>query len=564
MSSAPAAGHTTADLVQAADDLLAYGGQHRMLQRRFYEDPDGVFPRFAVEARGFELVDSDGRTFVDWLGGGGPLLLGYRHPAVEDAIAAQLSAGPTLSLMHSIELEVAAQLVQMIPCAETVAFGKNGSDAVTAAVRIARATTGREVILQHGVHGFHDWYVALHRVPGVPSALTPLVSSFPYNDIPALEALFDRFDGKVAAVVMEPVNVQLPEPDYLQQVVELAHDHGAIVVFDEMVTGFRLANGGAQELFGVTPDLACFGKGLANGMPLSAVVGRSDLMHHLRSVAYGMTFRGETLSLAAANAVLETLEQEGVAEHLAEVGQMVRAAFETACRRQGISAELKGPPARMTFEFADHGCVPGERLEAIFLRECARNGVLTNGNILPFHAHDADAVARTEVAFEEATKRATEAVEEGRAAIAKAVRVGFENALQEQKVINDGAPSFAGSLDLASDAGGRLVVHGWLMVSGEPADLVEVIAATGHSVKAETMERPDLSEAFPASAGADGCGFAAVLPASEFLQNGGYRFSLVGRKRERVIFRCEVIREIEARRPLKSSARLGQDQVLYL
>ena len=190
--------------------------------------------------------------------------------------------------------------------------------------------------------------------------------AFPYNDLAALTALFNRFAGDVAAVVMEPVNVQLPEPGYLEGVVELAHEHGTLVVFDEMVTGFRLANGGAQEFFGVTPDLACFGKGLANGMPLSAVVGKRDLMSHLRSVAYGMTFRGETLSLAAANAVLHTFDTEPVPVRLAAIGGEVQPRSRLLAEKGEVVAELKGPPARMTFEFADHGCLPGERLELSF------------------------------------------------------------------------------------------------------------------------------------------------------------------------------------------------------
>jgi glutamate-1-semialdehyde 2,1-aminomutase len=176
----------TDDLTREADRLLGYGAQHRRLLRPFYEDNEGIFPRFAQSARGYELVDSEGRSFVDWVNGGGPVLLGYGHPTVEEAIRSQLGAGPTLSLMHPVELDVSSLLTEMVPSAERIAFGKNGSDAVTAAVRVARATTGKDVVLQHGVHGFHDWYVAVHGVPGVPPVLGELVHSFPYNDLDAL------------------------------------------------------------------------------------------------------------------------------------------------------------------------------------------------------------------------------------------------------------------------------------------------------------------------------------------------------------------------------------------
>ena len=268
----------TEELARKADELLGYGGFHRVAWQRFYRKDDDVFPRFAVSAQGCRLVDSRGRTFVDWVNGGGPVLLGYSHHAVTEAINRQMAdtAGPTLSLTHPIEVEVASLLTELVPCAEMVAFGKNGSDAVTAAVRIARAVTGREVLLHYGGHGFHDWFVSVYGVPGVPTMLGSLVHPFPYNDLNALATLFDLFRGKVAAVVMEPVTTLLPERGYLEGVRDLAHANGALLIFDEMVTAFRLAPGGAQERFGVEPDLTALGKAIANGMPLSAVVGKRE------------------------------------------------------------------------------------------------------------------------------------------------------------------------------------------------------------------------------------------------------------------------------------------------
>ena len=234
----------TMDLIAEADSVLGEAGQHRRFWQRFHPDPDAdeTLPRFAVAAEGYEFVDSSGRKFLDWVSGGGPVILGYRHAAVEEAIRSQFAAGPTLSLPHPIQLEVARMLIEMIPCAEMVAFGKNGSDAVTAAVRIARAVTGREMILQYGIHGFHDWHTcARPGVQGVPKALRSMVQSFPYNDLEALQALFDRYDGEVAGIVMEPVTQSIPAPGYLESVLEMAHAHGALLIFDEMVTGFRLA-----------------------------------------------------------------------------------------------------------------------------------------------------------------------------------------------------------------------------------------------------------------------------------------------------------------------------------
>lgn len=534
----------TRALTEEADRILGYGGFHRLAWQRFYGNEDEAFPRFAVSAHGYELVDPDGRSFIDWVGGGGPVILGYNHPSVDEAIRAQLTAaaGTTLSLMHPVEVEVASLLTEMVPCAEMVAFGKNGSDAVTAAVRIARASTGRDVILHYGGHGFHDWFVSSLGVPGVPRVLGELVHTFPYNDLDVLAALFDEHTGQVAAIVMEPVNIVPPQPGYLEGVRDLAHEHGALLIFDEMVTAFRLAPGGAQELFGVEPDLAALGKAMGNGMPVSAVVGKREHMRKLPAVAYGMTFRGETVSLAAARAVLRTIRDEAVPEHLARIGEAVRARFERACAEQGVLGQLIGPPARMSFAFGDDAAVPPERIETVFLRECARHGVLTNANILPSLAHDDEAVERTAAAFGEALKPAVEVLVAGRSAMAAAFEAGFA-----PRSDNGGLPSepgglLRGYLDAAREEGGRLLVRGWLMGAGGPPDAVEFVAADGEVLKAERQERPDVATLYKEASGAERSGFAGVLPASAFVRGDEYEFSLRAWKGDELMFDCRVLR----------------------
>ena len=511
-----------------AGELLALGHHHRALLRLPSPGEEDVYPRFAVSAQGCAFVDAAGRTYLDWMNGWGPVLLGYRHPKVEAAIRAQLEAGPTLSILHRVELDVAELLVEMIPCAEMVAFGKNGSDAVTAAVRIARAHTGREVILHHGFHGFHDWYVCGYpEVPGVPKATAPLLHPFPYNDLDALDALFRRFDGRVAAVVMEPVNVRLPDPGFLEAVRDLAHRHGALLVFDEMVTGFRLARGGAQEFFDVVPDLACFGKAIGNGMPLSAVVGGRRHMRLLPKVGWGMTFSSETLSLAAARATLEVLRDEPVIAHLARVGREVREGFHRACANEGVRCSLMGPDARMSFEFADQGGFGGDVLRTLFLRECARNGVLTNGTLLPSYAHDGDAVRRTLVALAAALAVVAGAIH-GRASgipplfLAK----GFVDSLAEQ-------------------GEGVLAVSGWLLVDDACAERIEIVAPSGATRHAEPIDRPDVAAVHPFARGGDRSGFAARLPADEFVGGALWEFEIRGIRGGNVVFRCPV--EMQAR-----------------
>lgn len=534
-----AAGARSAELAQSADDLLGYGGQHRMVLRHLYAGDDDAFPRFAEAAEGCRLRDADGVTYVDWVSGGGPVLLGYRHPEVEQAIRDQLAAGPTLSLMHPVELEVAAALKEMVPCAEMVTFGKNGSDVVTAAVRIARAVTSRDVVLQHGVHGFHDWYVSrFPEVEGLPEALRELVHPFPYNDLAALGELLDRYRGRVAAIVMEPTNVELPEPGYLEGVRELATAHGALLVFDEMITGFRLANGGAQERFGVLPDLACFGKALANGMPLSALVGTRSHMQRLTSVAYGMTFRGETLSLAAARAVLAVLRREPVAERLAATGAAVRESFVAACEQHRIEARLRGPEARMTFDFAPAGGMLGQRIQTAFLKECARAGTLTNGNILPSLAHDEAALAETADAFDAALATIAGLVRAGNEAVSAAVRTGFEAG--DNGRLNGAAPP-AACLDVVATDGEQLLLHGWIVPGDGAPDSIDVIARTGNTHTAAPLPRPDVARTFPGVDGAELCGFAAALPASGFAVNGEYDCVLRARRAGETLFLAHIV-----------------------
>lgn len=356
----------------------------------------GAYPLLAERGDGCRLYDTNGACYVDWIMGWGPVVLGYRHPEVEAAIGAQLARGPLFSLLHPLEVEVAEAVRAAVPCAEGVAFGKNGSDVLAAAVRVARAHTGRELVLVHGYHGFHDWYLAnIAECAGIPAALRPTVRAFPYNDLAALRAEFERDGARIACIVMEPTNVELPRPGYLAGVRELAHAHGALLVFDEIITGFRLARGGAQQLYGVVPDLACVGKALANGMPLSALCGRGEVLRSIARVGYGLTYRGETLSLAAARACLAVYERVDVPAHLARIGGALVDGFAAAAARHGLRARLCGPPARTSAVFESSGRLTGAGLKSLFVQECLKRSVLTNGNFLPSLAHDEGALGET-------------------------------------------------------------------------------------------------------------------------------------------------------------------------
>ena len=275
--------------------------------------PFGVSPYFAKRAKGSRLWDVDGNEYIDFVNALAAVTLGYADPDVNAAVRAQLDDGTVFSLSHPLESEVAELICGIVPSAQMVRFGKNGSDATAGAIRVARAFTGRDHVLTCGYHGWQDWCIGVtSRNKGVPPATRSLTHTIPYNDLAALEAKLAEFDGQVAAVILEPMNVVAPAPGYLQGLIDRAHKAGALVVFDETITGFRFANGGAQELFGVTPDLTTLGKGIANGFPLSAVCGRRDVMMEMEEVFFSFTMGGEAMSLAAAKATIAKLLREPV------------------------------------------------------------------------------------------------------------------------------------------------------------------------------------------------------------------------------------------------------------
>src|SRR5579871_1555908 len=217
--------------------------------------PQGSYPAFLRSGKGARVTDVDGNEYIDYILGLGPVVLGYANPVVDQAIRAQLESGISFSLPHPLEVEVAELLAEVIPCAEMARYSKTGSEATTAAVRCARAFTGRERIAYGSYHGWHDWYsVTTTRDVGIPRRLKELVVPFAFNDLASLHAVFAKHDD-IAAVILEPVTLDEPAPGFLDELVATAHRHGALVIFDEIVSGFRVATGGAQERYRVTPDL---------------------------------------------------------------------------------------------------------------------------------------------------------------------------------------------------------------------------------------------------------------------------------------------------------------------
>ncbi|MGO4125190.1 aminotransferase class III-fold pyridoxal phosphate-dependent enzyme [Inquilinus sp. YAF38] len=364
--------------------------------------PLGVSPYFAARGQGSKLWDVDGNEYIDFINGLASVTLGYNDPDVTAAVKAQVDHGTIFSLSSPLEAEVAERLVAIVPSAEMVRFGKNGSDATAGAVRVARAYTGRDHILVCGYHGWQDWYIgATARNRGVPESTRALTHTFLYNDLAALDRLLD--EHAVAAIVMEPMNVAFPAEGYLQGVRERATRHGAVLVFDETITGFRVANGGAQELFGVTPDLTTLGKGIANGYPLSAVCGRRELMMEMEEIFFSFTMGGETLSLAAARATLDKVVREPVTRHMAELGTALRDGTAALIERHklGEVLSLSGHPSWTFLLIKDQPDASAFEIKTLWLQEIFARGLLSLGSHNMSYAHSRTDVDRVLTIYDE-------------------------------------------------------------------------------------------------------------------------------------------------------------------
>ncbi|GJD47520.1 3-aminobutyryl-CoA aminotransferase [Methylobacterium crusticola] len=378
--------------------------------------PHGVSPYFAARAEGARLWDVDGNEYIDFVNALAAVTLGYADPDVNAAVAEQLGHGTVFSLSHALESEVAELICAMVPSAEAVRFGKNGSDATAGAVRLARAFTGRDHVLACGYHGWQDWYIgATARHRGVPEAVRALTHTFPYNDLPAVERLLGRHRGAVAAIMLEPMNVAAPAPGYLEGLKALAAEAGALLIFDETITGFRYAPGGAQELFGVTPDLTTLGKGIANGFPLAALCGRADVMRLMTEIFFSFTMGGETLSLAAAKAALTKLRREPVIETLRARGTRLLAGAEAAIARAGAGGFLAtaGDPTWSFLVVRDAPGATALEIKTLWLQEIFSRGILSLGTHNLSYAHAEVDIDRLVAVYDEVFPLLAGAVAQG-------------------------------------------------------------------------------------------------------------------------------------------------------
>ncbi|MFH1376337.1 MAG: aminotransferase class III-fold pyridoxal phosphate-dependent enzyme [Candidatus Woesearchaeota archaeon] len=285
-----------------------------------------VSPIYIQKGKGCNVWDVDGNKFLDLAPGGYLKILGHNYKPLTKAIIKQVKDDSIFQMPHPLEVETAETIVKTIPSAEMVKFAKNGADVLTMGVRAARAYTNRDMIASEGYHGIHDWYIGTtERNKGVPEAVKRLTATFNYNDIDSLKKIFEKYPDQIACVTLEPVQLSEPKNNFLHQVKKITHENGAVLMFDEIITGFRFSLAGAQGYFDIKPDLSAFGKAMSNGFSCSALVGKSDIMMEFEKGAFfSTTYGGETTGLIAAKKTIEIMKEKNVHDHLWKMGSILK------------------------------------------------------------------------------------------------------------------------------------------------------------------------------------------------------------------------------------------------
>lgn len=358
----------------------------------------GVAPCFIEKGSGSHVWDVDDNVYIDYLMALGAVILGYNNARVTEAVQEVIKKGTTFTLPHRLEGELAELLCDIIPCAEMVRFGKNGSDVTSGAVRVSRAVTGRDKIACCGYHGWQDWYIGTTLMDGgVAQSVKDLTFTFEYNNIESLQKIFDEHEGQIACVIIEPIRAFDLNEGFLEDVKKLAAKYGAVLIFDEMVTGFRMALGGAQEFTGVVPDLACFGKAMSNGFPISAVVGRRDLMKSFEDVFFSFTYGGEIASIAAAIATIEVFKTSNVLSHVWKQGGKIRDGFNSLSSELGLGkfVHCSGYSPKNVIIFEEWEGQDPLLMKSLVQQECMKRGVLFTGNHVVSYSHSDADIERT-------------------------------------------------------------------------------------------------------------------------------------------------------------------------
>lgn len=392
-------------LLARATQVTPLGSQTYSKSYRYF--CQGVSPAFLDRGKGCYVWDIDGNKYIDFICALGPVIIGYSDPRVNAAVVKQLEKGISFSLPTRLEVELAELLTEILPWTEMVRFVKNGSDATTAAVRLARAYTGREMVAVCGYHGMQDWYIgSTPNNRGVPKAVCDLTLAFDYNNIDSVKELFNTYPGQIAAVILEPIQGDGPRDNFLQVLKELTHENGAMLIFDEVVSGFRYALGGASEIYRVSPDLAAFGKGMGNGLPISAVAGKKEIMKLIetKGVFISTTFGGEALSLAGAIETIKILRQPGTYEHINRLGTLILEGLNSLVKRHHLESVLtiNGIPSHAYITFEGLNSLDYLDILSVYQQKLLQNGILSLGIFNLSLAHSETEIGLLLAASEEA------------------------------------------------------------------------------------------------------------------------------------------------------------------
>ncbi|MGI9659446.1 MAG: glutamate-1-semialdehyde 2,1-aminomutase, partial [Gaiellaceae bacterium] len=374
---------------------------------------------------GCRITDVDGHEYIEWGMGLRAVTLGHGFEPVADAVADAARRGTNFVRPSVLELEAAEAFVELVPGADMVKFTKDGSTANTAAVKLARAATRRSRVAlcrEHPFFSYDDWFMATTAVDaGIPAEAQDESVVFAYNDLASLEQLFDERPGEIACVILEPARIEEPLPGYLESLQSLTSERGAVLIFDECITGFRWDVPGAQTVYGVTPDLSTFGKGLANGFALSALAGRRELMEQgglehdgERVFLLSTTHGAEHVGLAAGLATWQAYGDLDVIDTLSRVGRSIQAGVAELARHHKVADQVTtvGHPACLFYTTRDADGEPSQEFRTLFLQETIRRGVLAP-SFVSSYSHDDEAVARTLEAVDGALAVYARALEDG-------------------------------------------------------------------------------------------------------------------------------------------------------
>ena len=345
----------------------------------------GVYPLYVKEGKGSHFKDVDGNEYIDFLAGFGPVLLGHAYDAVDNAAIERIRKGFCFDLSQDIQNTLAEQVIECIPCAEKVIFVLSGSDATTAAIRLARTYTGRDKILKFGYNGWHDWCVPI--ATGVPAKAREDIIPFTYNDIVSVEKAMEKYKGQVAGIILTPLAhefnhpIEFPKDGFLQKLRDITRAEGSLLIYDEVRTGFRLALGGAQEYFGVTPDIGVFGKAMANGYAIGMVTGRDDIMMANQKAYISSTFFYNSFPMTASLATINEIREKNVIPHIWRLGEKLQEGMRDILKKYEIPAEVSGPPPMPFLTFKSDPQKRHQERRRIFYTEVIANGVFLH----PFH-----------------------------------------------------------------------------------------------------------------------------------------------------------------------------------